>query len=227
MNKMKKKLSYLIILVLIPVITVGGAVIFGDKQFAWISLCVMLLSCVPFFISFEKREGNAASVMIIAVMTALSVLGRIAFAPVPSFKPVAAIVILTAMYFGSEAGFMTGALSAIISNFYFTQGPWTPFQMFSWGIVGLIAGLIAEPLKKSKLMLSLYGAFAGVLFSVLMDVWTVLWADGYFNISRYLAAIVSALPVTAVYVVSNIIFLLLLSKPIGNILQRIKTKYGI
>ena len=131
------------------------------------------------------------------------------------------------MYFGCEAGFLTGALSAVISNFYFGQGPWTPFQMFSWGIVGLIAGLVAEHLKKCSLLLSGYGILSGVLYSFLMDIWTVLWEDGYFNLSRYLAALVSAIPFTAVYAVSNVVFLLLFARPIGKILDRIKTKYAL
>lgn len=92
------------------------------------------------------------------------------------------------MYFGSEAGFMTGALSAVISNFFFGQGPWTPFQMFSWGILGLIAGIIADPLKRSKIVLTIYAVISGILYSLIMDIWTVLWADGYFNFSRYLCS---------------------------------------
>ena len=186
-----------------------------------------LLACVPFFLRFEKGEANAKRMILIACMTALSVLGRIIFAPIPAFKPVTAMVVITAMYFGCEAGFLTGALSAVISNFYFGQGPWTPFQMFSWGIVGLIAGLVAEHLKKSRLLLSGYGILSGVLYSFLMDIWTVLWEDGYFNFSRYLAALVSAIPFTAVYAVSNVVFLLLFARPIGKILDRIKTKYAL
>ena len=160
-------------------------------------------------------------------MIALSVVGRFIFSPLPGFKPVTAMTVLTAMYFGSDAGFMTGALTAVISNFYFGQGPWTPFQMFSWGIIGLLAGIFAEKLKKSKVFLSVFGALTGVLYSLLMDIWTVLWADGYFNFARYLAALVSSLQFTVIYAVSNVIFLLLLSKPTGKILQRVKTKYGI
>ena len=134
---------------------------------------------------------------------------------------------ITAMYFGGEAGFLTGALSAVVSNFYFGQGPWTPFQMFSWGILGFLAGLLAQPLKKSRIALALYAVFSGVLYSFLMDVWTVLWADGYFNISRYLAALASAVPFTVVYAASNVVFLLLFARPIGKILTRIKTKYAL
>lgn len=224
---MKKWASYFIFCLIIPAVVVGGAWLFEDKQYAWISLCVVILSCVPFFLHFEKKETNTKKLILIAVMIALSVLGRILFTPIPGFKPVTAMVVITAMYFGSEAGFMTGALSAVISNFYFGQGPWTPFQMFSWGILGLIAGLIANPLKRSKIVLVIYAIISGILYSLLMDVWTVLWADGYFNFSRYLAAIISAAEFTGIYAVSNVIFLLLFAKPIGKILERVKVKYDI
>ena len=224
---MKKWISYGILCGIIPAVVAAGAWLFEDKQYAWISLCVAVLSCLPFLLYFEKKETSIKKMILIAVMTALSVIGRILFAPIPGFKPVTALVVITAMYFGPEAGFMTGALSAVLSNFYFGQGPWTPFQMFSWGIIGLIAGLMAEPLKRSKMVLTGYGILSGILFSQLMDIWTVLWADGTFNFSRYLAAMAAAIPFTAVYAVSNVIFLLVFAKPIGKILNRIKIKYGL
>lgn len=206
---------------------IAGAVLFSEKMYAWISLCVVFLSCIPFFLAFEKRETSVRRLVLIAAMTALSVIGRIIFTPLPGFKPVTAFVVLTAMYFGPQAGFMTGALSAVISNFYFGQGPWTPFQMFSWGIIGFIAGLLSGQLKKNKVILCIYAVFSGVMYSMLMDIWTVLWADGYFNISRYLAAVVSAVQFTIIYAVSNVVFLLLFSKPIGKMLDRIKEKYNL
>ena len=224
---MKKIFPYLIYAVAFPLLAIGGAFIFKDKFYSWITLAAVLLACLPFFIRFEKKETDAKTLILISVMIALSVVGRFIFAPLPGFKPVTAMTVLTAMYFGSDAGFMTGALTAVISNFYFGQGPWTPFQMFSWGIIGLLAGIFAEKLKKSKVFLSVFGALAGILYSLLMDIWTVLWADGYFNFARYLAALVSSLQFTVIYAVSNVIFLLLLSKPTGKILQRVKTKYGI
>ena len=224
---MKKWLSYIILCLIVPAVVLGGALLFKEKQYAWISLCVTALSCIPFFLHFEHSENDVRKLILIAVMVAISVIGRFIFAPIPGFKPVTAMVVITAMYFGGEAGFMTGALSAVISNFYFGQGPWTPFQMFSWGIVGFLAGVIADPLKKSKIVLVVYAVVSGVLYSLLMDVWTVLWADGYFNISRYAAAVISAAQFTIIYAVSNVIFLLVFSKPIGKILERIKEKYRL
>ena len=227
MNTVKKCLSYIILCLLVPAVILCGALLFEEKQYAWISLCVTALSCVPFFLCFEKRETSTKRLVLIAAMVALSVVGRFLFTPLPGFKPVTAVVVITAMYFGSEAGFMTGALSAVISNFYFGQGPWTPFQMFSWGLIGLIAGLLADPLKRSRIVLGIYAVISGIMYSLLMDIWTVLWVDGTFNFTRYLAAVVSATQFTVIYAVSNLIFLMLFIKPIGKTLERIKTKYGV
>ena len=190
------------------------------------SICVALLSCVPFFLAFEKKSASG-KMLILSVMVALSVLGRFAFSVLPHFKPVTAIVVIAGMYLGAESGFLCGALSAVLSNIMFGQGPWTPFQMFSWGLIGLLAAFFSVSLKKSKLALAVFGVFSGIIFSLLMDGWTVLWAEGTFSASRYLAFVVSALPVTAIYAVSNVLFLLVLAVPIGGKLDRVIKKYGI
>ena len=227
MRKKKNGMTICILLLLIPLIVVGGAFVFREKYYAWISLCVCLLSCLPLFYCFERRESSSKELTILAVLIALSSLGRFVFAWLPGFKPVTAITVIAAIWLGKEAGFVVGALSAVISNFYFGQGPWTPFQMFSWGFLGFLAGVFRKPLQKSKVLLCLFGVFAGILYSSIMDIWTILWADGGFRLSRYLAMAATALPVTTEYAVSNVVFLLLLSKPVGEKLERLKKKYGI
>lgn len=223
----RKVLTVCLWLIGIPVVVVGGALLFQEKYYAWIALCVAVLSCLPLFFCFEHRDTTAKELTVLAVLVAVSAAGRFAFAWVPGFKPVTAITVIAAMYLGPEAGFVVGSLSAVISNFYFGQGPWTPFQMFAWGFLGFFAGVLASPLKRSKIWMSLYGIVAGVLFSLIMDIWSTLWADGGFSASRYLAACLSALPFTIEYAVSNVIFLLLLSRPIGEKLERIRRKYGL
>ena len=226
-EKLKRMLTYSVLCVLVPAAVLVGAAVFGKRSYAWISLCVAVLACVPFFVRFEKKTFDVRFLVMIAALVALSVVGRILFSPLPGFKPVTALVVIAAMYFGGEAGFLTGALTALLSNFWFGQGPWTPFQMFAWGFVGFIAGLLASPMKRSRVLLCVYGAFAGVLFSGLMDVWTVMWMDGRFNLSRYIAAVASSASFTLIYAVSNVVFLLVCARPIGKILTRIRTKYGI
>lgn len=223
----KKIVTAVILFALIPLAVLLGAVVFRGKFYAWIALCVALLSCLPLFYRFERKESSSKELAVLAVMIALSAAGRFVFAWLPGFKPITAITVIAAVYLGGEAGFAVGALSAVVSNFYFGQGPWTPFQMLAWGMIGFVAGLLLKPMRKSRIMLCVFGALAGVLFSLIMDIWTALWADGSFNVSRYAALVAASLPVTAEYAVSNVIFLLCLAKPIGEKLDRIKKKYGL
>lgn len=133
-----------------------------------------------------------------------------------------------AIAYGMQAGFVTGALSAIVSNIFFGQGPWTPFQMFVWGFLGSLAGLIFKRGQKPNIVfLILIGILGGAAFSVMMDVWSVLNIDGTWNWSRYFALFVSSLPFMAIYAVSNVVFLLLLTKPFLQKLNRVKDKYGL
>ena len=111
---------------------------------------------------------------------------------------------------------------------FFTQGPWTPFQMLSWGIIGFIAGIAAPLLKRGRLPLCVYGALSGVAFSLIMDIYTVIWQEQTgINIERYLFYVASSLPVMIIYSVTNVAFLLLLAGPVGRRLSRITVKYGI
>lgn len=224
----QKTVRYLIILLGVPAIVSAGVLLWRGRQYNLVSLGVAVGSCVPFFMTYERGQANTRKLVLIAVMTAISVAGRFIFAPIPFFKPVTAVTVLTALSFGPEAGFLTGAFSALISDMFFGQGPWTPFQMMAWGMTGFLAGVLSnQGLLKKPVPLAFYGVFAGMLFSFIMDIWTVLSYRESFEIARYGAALLAAAPVTLVYCVSNVIFLLVMRKPVGDRLVRIKQKYGI
>lgn len=223
---MKKTLSAILILIIAPLIIYFGSVTFKEKGAVFMILALCIIAIIPFFLSFEKNATSGHRLALTAVMTALSVFGRFAFTLFPGFKPVTAITIAAGMYLGAEAGFMCGAMSALISNFYFMQGPWTVFQMLSWGISGFIAGLFAPILKKKISFVLIYGVFSGILYSAILDVWTVIWYDGIFNLSRFAVIVVSSAPTTVTYVISNVFFLTILVHPLGKKLTRIINKYG-
>lgn len=209
-------------------ITAAAMVIFGaalldGRHYTLVSLLVVSASCAGFMCTIERKELTSRYAALTAVMTALSVAGRFIFAPVPAFKPVTALVIISGVYLTAEAGFLTGAMTALISNIYFGHGAWTPFQMLAWGLIGLTAGFLSERLKKNRLLLLVFGAFAGALYSLIMDAWTVLWYSGGPDVALYKAAVISSLPFTAVYAVSNVIFLLFLGKSFGRKLSRAVT----
>ena len=224
---MRKKLSIAILLLSVPISVLLAATVFSDKSYAYLSLVIVVISLAALFISFEKKENSARQLIVISIMCVLSIVGRLVFAVIPAFKPVTAIIILLSMYFGGEAGFICGAMTALISNFYFGQGPWTPYQMLAWGLVGLFAGLLAPLLRRNLIITCVYGALAGVIFSLIMDIQTAMWYTNEFNLAVYATKIGTSLPFTIIYAVSNVIFLLLLAKPIGKKIERLKIKYGI
>ncbi len=225
---LKTTICIAIVFVLIPAALFAGVSIFNDRNYMLVSAFVALLSCLPFFIAFETNENTGRELVVIAVMCAISVVGRLIFAPIPGFKPVTAVVIITGAVLGAEAGFITGSMTALCSNIFFGQGPWTPFQMFSWGIIGFISGLIFfRRQKKNLIFIIIAGMLFGVLFSLLMDIWTTVSISGSFIVNEYIACIIAAIPVTIEYAVSNAVFLAVLFNPFNKKLERIKTKYGV
>lgn len=222
-KRLRSTIKVVVPFVLIPAIAVLGAVAFDEKRHIIIALAVAVFALLLFAAGFEKKSTGTRRMVIVAVMTALCFAGRF----IPVLKPVAALTIITGLYLGGEAGFLVGSLSAVLSNFYFGQGPWTAFQMLAWGLIGLFAGMLSKPLLRSRVLLLIYGAAAGIAYSFIMDIWTVLWYNQGFDIKLYLAALVSAIPYTQSYAVSNVLFLFLLAKPFGEKLERIKTKYGV
>ena len=222
-QKLKRILGIIIPLVLIPAVAVCGSVLFSEQKHIFVSLVVAFFSLVLFITGFERKVTGTRRMVLVAVMTAISVLGRF----IPFFKPITALTVITAMYLGGEAGFLVGSLSALLSNFYFGQGPWTAFQMLAWGLIGYVAGLIAESLKRNRVLLLTYGVLSGIAFSLIMDVWTVLWYSAGFDMELYIASITAAIPHTILYAVSNFIFLFFLANPFGDKLERIKVKYGV
>lgn len=185
---------------------------------------IMFVLCDIYFISgYERKNIGIRRLIVCAVMISICIVGRF----IPLFNPIACITILTAINLGSESGFLVGSMSILLSNFFYGQGPYTPFQMFAFGFIGYVAGLIGDKLKKNYFLLIVYCIIAGVLYSNIMDIWTVLWYNDTFDFGLYLKALYTAIPFTILYVSSNLIFILILNKPFSHKFDRIKLKYGI
>ncbi len=206
-----------------PAFVLIGSTALNEKYHLAISFLGAIVALLLFVTDFERKTTGTRRIVIVSVMTAMCFVGRL----IPVLKPITAMIILTAIYLGSESGFLVGALSAVLSNFYFGQGPWTIFQMLAWGMIGYIAGMFAEPLRQNRIFLLTYGAVSGIVYSFIMDVWTVLWYNKGMDWELYRSALVTAIPYTVSYALSGIIFLGLLEKPFGEKLGRIKIKYGV
>jgi len=225
----RKIISVLVILVLIP-LTVYFGFKYADRQYYVVSLVIILMTMIPFFLAFEHRKPQARELVIIAVMCAIAIVSRAAFIALPGFKPMTSIIMLTGIAFGAEAGFMTGAITAFVSNFIFSQGPWTPWQMFAYGMAGFLAGILYKHgfLSTKRLPLSIYGAaMVLIVIGPLLDTSSVFTMITDVTMDSALAVYMSGLGINAVHAAATFVTLFLLSKFILEKLERIKTKYGI
>ena len=219
-----------LMLLVVPLLLYLSVRFFHGRKYLICSLIVIVAAMLPFFMMFEGRKPKAREIMVISVLAAIGVAGRAAFFMVPSFKPVAAIVILTGVSFGGEAGFLVGCLIMMLSNMFMGQGPWTPWQMFSFGIIGFLAGILYQKgiLKARKRDLCIYGFLSVVLiYGGIMTPASILMSYGYITPASLVAFYISGIPVDLVHALSTVIFLWFLSRPLLEKLERIKKKYGL
>ena len=219
-----------LILLLIPLTLFLGLRYLGAANYYLISLLVLLEAMAPFFLVFEGRRPQPRELVLIAVLCALNVAGRAALFMLPEFKPVVALTILVGAAFGGETGFLVGALSMLASNVLFSQGPWTPFQMFAMGLIGFRAGVLARwgVLRRSRLSLCLFGVIASVVIygGIMNPAAALIWArtlDWKLLLSYYL----TGLPVDLIRAAATWLFLWFAGLPILEKFDRVKAKYGL
>ncbi len=222
--------SVLLIVILIPLTIWIGITFFENRKYFVISLAIAVYCMLPFFLIFEGRKPQARELLTIAVLVAIAVAGRAAFFMLPSFKPVVAVTIISAVCFGAESGFLVGALSMLCSNMLFGQGPWTPWQMFATGIIGFLAGVLFQKgwLKARKISLCIYGFLATVfIYGGIMNPASLVMTSYAITKQNLLAIYMSGLPVDLTHATATVLFLWIASKPMIEKLERIKVKYGM
>ncbi|MBR5337437.1 MAG: ECF transporter S component [Lachnospiraceae bacterium] len=138
-----------IVILLIPA-TIAIGVVAGQRGYMIVSTLILFYVMVPFFLVYERRKPKAREIVMIAVLSALAAFGSLISASVMPFQMGTAMVIISGISFGPEAGFLVGALGRFVVNFFQGQGPWTPWQMFCWGLLGFLAGLVFNKIDAEK-----------------------------------------------------------------------------
>ncbi|MBQ9179348.1 MAG: ECF transporter S component [Firmicutes bacterium] len=199
-----------------------------DRAYLYAVILMCLFILVPFYISFEKGEPYAREIVLVSVMIALAVAGRAAFFWAPQFKPIIAIVIISGIALGARNGFVIGSMSAFVSNFFFGQGPWTPFQMVAWGLIGFFAGVLFSEKGRSLLPILIYGALSCfVLHGAITDIWTVLSITDKPNLGTITTVYLAGLIPDLILAVATVLFLSLMTRPMLKKISRVKTKYNL
>lgn len=232
-RKLSKRtaLSVALILLLIPLTLFVGVAYVDIKQYYMIALAILIECMLPFFMVFEGRKPKARELVVIAVLCALSIAGRSSLFMLPQFKPVIALTIISGVALGGETGFLIGAVTMLVSNILFSQGPWTPWQMFAMGIIGCLAGILFQKgwLKRSRISLSVFGALCAIVIygGIMNPASALIWGNDSLNWDIIISYYVTGFPLDCVQAMGTAIFLWFLSEPMLEKLDRIKVKYGL
>ena len=214
--------------VLIPLTLFFGSQLSGRSYYITGTLIIVELM-IPFFMAFEGRKPQARELVIIAVMCALAIAGRVVI-PLPNFKAIFAIIIITGIAFGPEAGFMVGAVSAFASNFFYGQGPFAPWQMFAYGAGGMLAGFCFRKnwLPRKNWVMAVFG-FCTVLLWMgpLLDSSHLFLMMPKITWTAIVTVLVSGFYVNVSQAICTALILFLLGNAILEKLDRVKIKYGL
>ena len=220
--------NLLLLFVLIP-----GTLFLGTRlsgRWYYLTSTMMIVEImIPFFLAFETRRPQARELVTLAVMCALAVASRVVML-IPNFKPMTAIVMITGIALGAQSGFVCGAVGAFASNFFFSQGPWTPWQMMAYGFAGFLAGGLFH--KRFRLRnpaaLAVWGFFTIVLvIGPLLDCCTVFTVSSRITWKYALAVFTAGFAYNVQHGLACAVTLLLFSKPLLSKLERLKRKYGM
>lgn len=210
-------------------LSMAACTILGIEATAGLTMLVALLALLLVFAGYEAARPALRQVMPTVVLASLAAAGRVLFAPLPDVKPVSAIAIVAGSLLGRRNGFMVGALAALVSNAFFGQGAWTPWQMYAWGLVGYLAGVLADAgaLRRHRWALLAYGFASALLYGAILNGWYVLGFVRPLTAAGVLAGYAAAVPWDVVHGLATVGFLALIWLPWGRSIRRVVTKYDL
>jgi energy-coupling factor transport system substrate-specific component len=184
---------------------------------------IAVLSIAIVFYDFSLSANGSKEIALVAMLGAMSAVLRIPFAAIPNVQPCTSLIICAGYVLGPSAGFMVGALTALVSNFFLGQGPWTPFQMLAWGFIGVAAAYLRS-LNLGRAGLVIVGILAGYVYGWLTNIW--YWASFIYPLTwkTFLATQLTSVWFDTFHALGNALFLGLFGIRFINILERFKLK---
>jgi energy-coupling factor transport system substrate-specific component len=193
------------------------------------SVLVLLAGLAAGFAWYERDKPPARVLALVATMAALAVVGRLAFAAIPNVKPTTDIVLFAGYALGPVPGFVVGAVAALVSNIFLSQGPWTPWQMAGWGAVGIAGAVMAKALRgrePNRWLLAVVCGLAGFAFGAWMDLYQLTLAT-HQDLDSYLAISATSLPYNVAHAAGNVVFCLLIGPVFIRALRRYRRRLEV
>ncbi len=225
----KANIATLFVFFLILPITLYVGTLISGKGYYVTGTVIIIELMIPFFMAFEGKKPQARELVVIAVMCTLAIVGRVAI-PIPNFKAAFAIIMISGIAFGPQTGYVVGAITALVSDFFYGQGAYMPWQMMAYGAGGMLAGFIfqSKRLKRTPWTMAIVGFLLVLLWiGPLLDCAHLFLMMPEINKSTVFASLASGFPVNISQATSTVLIMLVFGRPLLDKLERIKLKYGM
>lgn len=225
----KANIATLFVFFLILPITLYVGTLISGKGYYVTGTIIIIELMIPFFMAFEGKKPQARELVVIAVMCTLAIVGRVAI-PIPNFKAAFAIIMISGIAFGPQTGYVVGAITALVSDFFYGQGAYMPWQMMAYGAGGMLAGFIfqSKRLKRTPWTMAIVGFLLVLLWiGPLLDCAHLFLMMPEINKSTVFASLASGFPVNISQATSTVLIMLVFGRPLLDKLERIKLKYGM
>ncbi len=190
-----------------------------------IATVLVVLAIIAFFFEFEAAAVSSKEIALVAMLGTVSAVLRVPFAVIPSVQPCTYLIICAGYVFGPVAGFMVGAVTALVSNFFLGQGPWTPYQMFAWGLAGVSAAYLRR-FNPGRAGLIIFGIIWGFLYGWIMNTWSWLAFIYPLTLKTFLVYQLTSVWFDTLHAIGNALLLGLLGTKTIRILERFKQRFN-
>jgi len=194
------------------------------QNWGLMSVILVALAIGAFFFEFESKATGSKEIALVGILGTVSAVVRIPFAAIPSVQPCTYLIICSGYVFGLLPGFMVGAMTALVSNFFLGQGPWTIYQMFAWGMAGVSASYLRRFSPDRKRLIA-FGILWGYLFGAIVNIW--FWTAFIYPLTprTFIISQFNSFYFDTAHAAANAVFLGLLGKKTIGILERFHKKF--
>jgi energy-coupling factor transport system substrate-specific component len=190
-----------------------------------IATILVTLAIIAFFLEFESAAVSSKEIALVAMLGTMSAVMRIPFAAIPSVQPCTFLVICSGYVYGPVAGFMVGAMTTLVSNFFLGHGPWTPYQMLAWGLLGVAAAYMRR-FNLGRAWLVVLGVVGGYFYGWLMNTW--FWATFIYPLTfrTFLTYQLNSIWLDTFHAIGNAFFLGLFGMRTIAVLERFRKRFS-
>ena len=223
---MKKAITPILVIISLVLVIVWQLLI-ADTSYYIVVVAILILLMLPMLLDYENGKPSSREIALVSSLIAIAVVSRAVFYLIPQVKPIGAVVVVCGMCLGAKRGYIIGAFSALVSNFIFGQGIWTPFQMVALGFVGMLSGLLLKPNSGRWYQAVVGFVLCFALYGIVVDTSSVLMMTNDYSLASIMTIYISGIPFSLTFGISTAIFLLIFGEAFSKKINRLVQKYGI